>query len=278
MQRFYKDNKKTIWIVAGISAAAAAIAGIYYATQKKKGGKVATVTPVEIAKKGELTKLERANIIAQIKVEYEGDHLTVETIQQISDAVVKFSIPEFVEITRKDREERRASKDNLDVYIKLWDQYTQSLEEIVEKNQKIVLRELNISDRVFEDSNSFHIGNNNQELFMLHATLPHRLKGGLKSTKKLTFEEFKTIIRAQIDATNAEAVNIGQIAEKTKHAEEAAPILNNRVNDAIFSKFLVEEEDLGAAMLSFGDKKEAQELFMELQQANMKLLPMGDLF
>jgi len=277
MQKFYKDNKKTIWIVAGLGAAAAAIAGFYFVTQKKKAEK-APITPGEIAKKGELTRLEKANIIAQINVQYEGNYLTVDTIKQISDAVVKFSLPEFIEMTKKDREERRANKDNLDVYIELWDKYTQNLEEVVEKNQKLVLSDLNIGDKVFEDSNNYHITNNNQDLFMLHATLPHRLKGSLRPTKKLTFDEFKTILRAQIDATLVEAANIGVISEKTKHPEEAAPILNNRVSDIIHGKYLVEEEDLGAAMQTYGENREAQELFMELQQANMKLLPMGELF
>jgi hypothetical protein len=276
MQRFYKDNKKAILIVAGLSAAAAAIAGVYFTLQKKKAAKV--VTPVEIAHNGQLTKLERANIIAQIKVEYEGDHLTVETIKQISEAVVKFSIPEFVEITKKDREERRANRENLEVYVKLWDTYTQNLEEIVEKNQKAVLRELNISDKVFEDSNSFHITNNNQELFMLHANLPYRLKASLKATKKLTLDELKTILRAQIEATNEEALNIARLSEKTKHPEEAVPILNNRVYDTIQAKFLVEEEDLTVAAQNFSENKDIQGLFIELQTANMKLLPLGELF
>jgi len=48
--------------------------------------------------------LEKANIIASIKIEYVGDILTVESIKQISDAVVKFAFPEFLQLTRKDRE------------------------------------------------------------------------------------------------------------------------------------------------------------------------------
>lgn len=72
--------------------------------------------------------------------------------------------------------ERRANKDNLDKYVRLWDQYTQSLEEIVEKNQREVLRALKINDILFENSNAHYLAQNNQELFMMHATLPQRLK------------------------------------------------------------------------------------------------------
>lgn len=51
----------------------------------------------------ELTKLERANIVAGIKVEYEGDVLSVRTLTQITDAVLKFAVPKFVELTKEDR-------------------------------------------------------------------------------------------------------------------------------------------------------------------------------
>jgi len=51
-----------------------------------------------------LSKLEKANIIAGIKVERDGQHLTVKTISQIGDAVIKFAIPQFIELTQKDRE------------------------------------------------------------------------------------------------------------------------------------------------------------------------------
>ena len=156
----------------------------------------------------ELTKLERANIVSGIKVEYEGDVLWVRTLTQITDAVLKFAVPKFVELTNEDRNgnyddaniqycrqgiawkflkffldsnrliglERRAQRDNVDRYIALWDEYAQKLEEIIEKSQKEVLKELNLADSVFENSNSYHISQNNQELFMLHATLPQRLK------------------------------------------------------------------------------------------------------
>jgi hypothetical protein len=66
--------------------------------------------------------------------------------------------------------------DDLTKYVALWDEYTKKLEEIIDASQKEVLKGLNMGDDDWEKSNSYYISTNNQELFMLHATLPQRLK------------------------------------------------------------------------------------------------------
>lgn len=111
---------------------------------------------------------------------------------------------------------------------------------------------------------------------MLHATLPQRLKTTLKPTKKLSLNEFKEILRVQIEVTNKEAANIKRISEKTRHPEEAAPIIGNIVNDIIYSKYTVEEEDLFAVVQLFSEDNQVQQLMGQLQIANMKLLPMPE--
>jgi hypothetical protein len=275
MQKFIESNKKTIITALGVgAAAAAAVFAIYQISNNQK--KVVQVAPV--ADRGELTKLEKANIIASIKIEYIGDILTVESIKQISDAVVKFAFPEFLQLTRQDREERRANKDNVDKYVELWETYTQRLEELIEKSQKAVLETLQISESVFERSNSHHISEHNQELFLLQATLLNRLKSGITGSKKLTLQEFRDIIKTQIELMLKEADYYKEISAKTKHPEEAAPIINNRVNDMIHAKYTVEEEDMTAAMTLYAEDPESINLFRDLQSANMKLLPLGDFF
>jgi len=113
---------------------------------------------------------------------------------------------------------------------------------------------------------------------MLQATLLNRLKANLRGTKTLTLEEFRDIIRTQVELMNKEAENYKEISAKTKHPEEAAPIINNKVSDLIYHKYTVEEEDLNVAMTSYIEDPVSQGLFRELQQANMKLLPLGDFF
>ena len=50
-----------------------------------------------------LSKLEKSNIIASIKVETVNNLLTIETISAISDAVIKFAAPDFYLLTQTER-------------------------------------------------------------------------------------------------------------------------------------------------------------------------------
>jgi len=50
-----------------------------------------------------LTKEERDAIISKIKVTYEGDHLSTETIEQISDAIAQYCIPDYAQLAREER-------------------------------------------------------------------------------------------------------------------------------------------------------------------------------
>jgi hypothetical protein len=50
-----------------------------------------------------LSKLEKANILAGIKITRDGEFLSLQTISQINDAVIKFAIPAFVKLTQEDR-------------------------------------------------------------------------------------------------------------------------------------------------------------------------------
>jgi hypothetical protein len=50
-----------------------------------------------------LTKLEKANIIAPIKMEYVNGLLTIDTISAISEAVIKFAVPDYYKLTQNER-------------------------------------------------------------------------------------------------------------------------------------------------------------------------------
>lgn len=264
-----KKNSSTIAIIAG----AAAVAGCVYLLFKKSKDE----DQVEIVDEtvSSLSATERAAVLGAIRVEYDGDNLTIATIGQICDATLQFAAPQFVALTLKDRADRRRNKQNVQRYIELWDEYATHLEEIIEGTQRDVLRQLNISDAAWEASNSFYMGQGNHELMMLHASLPQKLKMNLKPTKVLTKEEFKTVLKAQVDFLNAEAENAGELSSFIKRPEEVAPVIQNRVNDRIAEEYAVEEEDVFMSMRQYMMDPEIQQIFMQLQQATMKLMPMG---
>jgi len=50
-----------------------------------------------------LTKEEKDAIISKIKVIYEGDHLSTETIEQISDAIAQYCVPDYAQLAKEER-------------------------------------------------------------------------------------------------------------------------------------------------------------------------------
>jgi len=245
-----------------------------YSSFWRKSGKEDPLNTVEIIDETGtgLTEADKKAIISAIKIQNNGENLSIQTIAQICDATLKLASPQFIELTRRDRKERRSSK-NLRRYIELWDDYAQRLEEVIESSQRAVLKELGLSDAVWENSNGFYMNQGNHELMMLHASLPQKLKMSLGSTRALSQQEFKQVLRAQVELLNKEADNSEEIAQLTKRPEEAAPIVQNRVNDRIFEDYGVEEEDIYVSMKKYMMDPEVQQIFMELQQATMKMMP-----
>jgi len=265
-----KKHGAAVGIVAG--AAAVVATGLYLLFKKSDS----ELEDVEIADETGifLTKADKEAILKAIKVDRNQGILTIPTIAAICDATLKFASPEFIKITRKDRKERRANKTDLKRYIELWDDYAQKLEEVIESSQRDVLSGLGISDNDWETSNTVYMENNNHQLMMLHASLPQKLKMSLGASKALTQAEFKNVLKAQVKYLNEEADNAGEISNWIRRPEELAPIIQNRVNDRIFDEFAIEEEDVYASMKQYMMDPEVQGIFMELQQATMKLMPM----
>jgi hypothetical protein len=265
-----KQHSKAIGIVAGAAAVVAGLYFIFKKTEKEEYGDHVEITDETASK---LSQAQKTGILTAIKVEYQGGYLTMPTISQICDATLKFAAPQFIELTRRDREERRAYKNNLKKYIDLWDDYARSLEEVIESSQREVLQGLNVSEAQWEESNSFYMSQGNQELMMLHATLPQKLKMNLGGSKMMSKEEFKSILRTQVDLLDKEIENAGTISSMIKRPEEIAPIIQNRVNDQIYEQFGIEEEDTFASMKQYMMDPEVQQIFMDLQRVTMKLMP-----
>jgi len=270
-----KKHTKEISIVVGIAAAAA---GLYFLVKKvvKEDGETQTRKVDIVDETGSvLSSAEREAIARSIRIEYQGPNLSIATISSICDATLRFAAPDFIRLTTLDRQERRALKNDLRKYIELWDTYAHQLEEIIEKSQKDVLKALGITDDVWENSNGFYMQSGNHELLMIHASLPQKLKMSLGvGDKALDAETFKLVLRAQVDLLQAEAQNLDEIKQYITREEEVAPIIQNRVNDQIFATYGVEEEHIYGSMRSHMMDPEVQQIFMQLQQATMRLVPM----
>lgn len=266
-----KKHGKVIGIAAGVAAVATGIYLIF-----KKATKDSHEDRVEISDEtgAVIPRADTAALLAGLRINYEGEHLTIQSISQICDATLRFASPKFVELTRRDRKARRAAKNNLKRYIELWEEYAHALEEIIEECQKEILAGLGIQESVWENSNTFYMTQGNHDLLMLHASLPQKLKMSIPPTKTLSKEEFMQVLRAQVALLDKEADGADAIRGEVKGPEELAPIVQNRVNDAIAEEYGVEEEDVFVSMRQYITDPAVQQIFMDLQRATMKLMPM----
>lgn len=265
-----KKNKAVIGIIAGGAAIAAGV--IYFLTRKSDGD----LGDVEIADETGtvLTEADKKAILAGIKIEHKNGILTIQTIEQICDATVRFSIPQFQQLTRKERKDRRANLNNAKKYVNAWSEFVQRLEELIETNQKVILKAVGISTSDWEASNTRYMQAQDYNFFMIHAGLPQKLKLSLTPTRTLTLAEAKAILKDQVVYMNEEAQNVDEIAPYIKQAEELVSVCQNRVHDKLFEKHGVEEEDLILIMRNHAMDPEVRGLLAELQAAAMKFMPM----
>ncbi len=51
----------------------------------------------------ELTKPEKTELLKKIKIHHEGEYLTIQTIEDIAETILKFCVPDFIKLSRRIR-------------------------------------------------------------------------------------------------------------------------------------------------------------------------------
>jgi len=223
-------------------------------------------------------KNENLSLLEKIVVQKEGKFLTIKkTISQISDVVIKFAIPNYIKLTRKSREERRANKNDLEKYIQICDEYSQNIEEIIDHAQKEVLRAIKIEGSVWDDSNQHYLNQNNQTILNLYADLPNKLKHSLPSSKKPTLDETKAILEIFIKALDNEEEN-SQLLNLMKTPEEALTMVQNRAYDVVYEEHAIEEEEIFHTMKEYAKNREIEPLIGRIQQILHTLMMNFDMY
>jgi len=256
---------KTEILLAG-SALAAGLA-IYYFFKKGDNEEHAEASN----EPAPLSKLAKANIIASIKVNYSGNFLTIETVQSISESLIKFARPNFTQLTHDERRRRRALRNNLKEYVQSWDEFIKELEHIIDDANKEVLRALVIHHDVWEESNKHYVGSSNDLILNLHAELPQKLKQSLTGSKKITLPQLKEALKRQIDGLQKESKDIEEVKKHVK-SEEVFSIVQNLVHDYVFEKCGLEEEDIVPVLNNFLEEPEIKELIRQIHDASLNLM------
>jgi len=272
------SKKKAILfgITAGIS-----LASVVYLVIQKRREKKLTAELLEDAHDAEskipanpeeLTKPEKTEILNKVKVHYAGEHLTIQTVEDIAEIILKFCIPDFIKLSRQNRRERReVESGHAQRYVELQAQYENGLREIIERSRAEVLERLNLNIVTFDLTNPLNDDENIEKNFTLNATLRKKLLLSIPATKSLAFEELKEILRVQREELSKEFERIGELSEKTNDRVSLVHITQNKVYDTLFRKYTVEREDIEAFSYVYQGNVEVQKLLAEVEKANEEL-------
>jgi len=288
MQKFLEDNKKPILLAVGLGAIASVIGVIVVNNEKKKKTQkpqVPGVTPLPTTNNSVivqipegLTKEEKDAIISKIKITYQGDHLSTETIEQIADAIAQYAAPDYALLAQEERAERRKiARNDLAKYVDLYYVYDKKFRDMVERNKRAVIKDLNMTPEQFDAYNNLHKDRNKADVLRVNIGLARKIRDSLKPTKTLTTDEVKLILQSHIEAMRAESLNVTELSVMTKYPSDAIPIIYNRNKDLLHSKFLVEEEDFKKAIVESHEDIKVQQLSAELDIVTHELITKKEL-
>jgi len=194
--------------------------------------------------------------------------LTVETLTRVIDINIILAGKKFRDTVQENRKKLRAIK-NLDLkaFIEHTGKEVSQHTEVYKDIENQVLKALGIEKNIFEKSIEYYMNVGNIEVLALMNLLGEKLKSYLKSTKEINKDTFKEILKAKAEFTQKEAKEIysednrrnvvqTQMASVSgSYQQKEAMSLNTlrayfefKLNNHIFEKFGVEEEDVKEAM------------------------------
>ncbi|CAD8192129.1 unnamed protein product [Paramecium pentaurelia] len=176
--------------------------------------------------------------------------LEPQTIVDILQYTIEVAGDEYIRITLANRKQRRNYKSNqqLNQYKQYILKYNEDTEELLEKSQAELLQRLGVSKEIFEESmlalmeKGFF-----QQLYMLQASVKQKIKEKIISNKDLSVQQVKEIIRYSIKILKQQPEPFQYIVNQMMNKHELKEYIPNAINmivqDFIYQKFKVEEED-----------------------------------
>mmetsp|Transcript_9224 Transcript_9224/g.10389 ORF Transcript_9224/g.10389 Transcript_9224/m.10389 type:complete len:293 (-) Transcript_9224:203-1081(-) len=266
---FIQKHKKQIAIGAGVVAAAGLVAGVWYFFFKKP-----SEDEVELD-----MQLSRSQILSEIQVERGPDgRLTVPTIKSLYHGIVEWSKGEYTKTVYAFRKARRSSSSNKE-FVEANNKFQETLEGLLENAQKELLSKLSLESEEFDKTVEGYMRAGNQELFFIHMQLPHKMNASIPCKNSHEGISFKEVVKAQVEYLKNNRAELQELAKFCRVPQEELPgLVQTKLNDFVYEKFKIEEEDL-AAIIKNGPEiikdKEVQRLMVELQKETSKTVHVG---
>ncbi|CAD8062201.1 unnamed protein product [Paramecium primaurelia] len=217
----------------------------------------------------------------QVNVEFQGDYLTMNSINQILQKSMDLAKPEYAIITLENRKQRREAKSkfNSQLYQQLVLDYNEQVENLIERKQSEFCQSLQITEDIFQESVMQLMENGQfQQFFMIQASLRQHIKEAIPSTKTLTLDQLKQIISYQIEIISSNPKDLAQMIQTLSASQETQQLIPLAVNtiiaDYCYEKFQIEEEDMMKLMQNpdnFADQT-MHNLMTQLETAMYQLM------
>ncbi|CAD8156793.1 unnamed protein product [Paramecium octaurelia] len=217
----------------------------------------------------------------QVKIEFQGNLLTMNTIIQIFQRALDLTKPEYRQITLDNRKQRREAKakSNNQLYQQMVLDYNEQVENLIEKKQIELCQYLQISEEVLQESvMSLMEGGQIQQFFMIQATLRQQIKESIPSKITLSVDDLKKVISYQIQILTKKPkvlVQMIQTLSANQETQQLIPMaINTILGDYCYEEFQLEEEDLMVMMQNqnnFTDQT-IQNLLQQLEEVMYQLM------
>jgi len=258
-----RKNRQATIILAG-TACAAAVAGLYFLWQKsskKAHQPLKHKTSMEYFEPS-----DRESILASIKLEYANeDHtiLSLATIKKIIDVSTILATPAFLEIVHKNRESRRQVLEDLHAYANQLRDFANNVDTLIEKTTLEVLVALNISAKLWEDSEKYHQEHNHEELQASYENVPNRLKAGVRSRTLVSRDTLIDMMKQHVVFLVGEVDHAKQYRSILQDHKKIVNIAQSRVSDRLFEKYGIDDEDYTEAINQFSVDPSIQQLLIQ---------------
>lgn len=240
------------------------------------------IAEVELADNPEENLKKREQLAKKITVERDSKgRLTVRTIQQLIDGCLEYYKPKFIILAERERKERRKYIDETKKWIDVSLGLFEDIDKTTDESQKEFLDILGIDFNDFNTEVENYCKEGNHQVLILMTMIPQKMKSMLKSNKNLTKEQIKEVMRYQISLVIDEIPKLipnlpmPNPMDPNFNPEKIALLVNNRVNDLMWKKFKVEEEDFIEAMKkpSVANDFEINQLAMQMEMMMMQMAP-----
>ena len=201
--------------------------------------------------KNSFEEAELQSIANSITVQYipeTSSLITLKTYSQIVENSVKLAAAKYLELTKEARVKQRASLEKPKEYLEIVSQFLTASETLITDSQLAIAMKLGVPPSKFEETETLLMERGLMNNIMAIQTLGRaQIREKLQAAKSVSYEQSIEIINYQIELLEKKTDYIRSILsffQMTPESVQAVPmILTYILNDLVFQKYEIEEED-----------------------------------